>query len=218
MEKPIETIWKEGFLKSDALIAPKLNDLYNRKSEHIVDKFTRMFKINLKAIFIGSFAIVGMAFLVQIPYMGLMMFVLLNALVVINKKLLKGLFKIDKNVSSFQFLKTFDDWMKDQISTNEKFARVLYPVAFLSILTGFWFGSLGGDVPGEILVNELITTYPDMILVLGLPLYGLLGVLLVIGLLILFSNKIYRFDLGLVYGRILKKMDEMILDMEELRA
>ena len=28
MEKSIESIWKEGFLKSDALVAPKLNDLY----------------------------------------------------------------------------------------------------------------------------------------------------------------------------------------------
>ncbi len=27
MEKSIETIWKKGFLKSDALVAPKLNDL-----------------------------------------------------------------------------------------------------------------------------------------------------------------------------------------------
>jgi len=39
MEKSIETIWKEGFLESDALVAPKLNDLYNQKSIHIVDKF-----------------------------------------------------------------------------------------------------------------------------------------------------------------------------------
>ena len=50
MEKSIETIWKEGFLNQDALIAPKLNNLYNKKSTHIVDKFKRMFRINLIAI------------------------------------------------------------------------------------------------------------------------------------------------------------------------
>ena len=50
MEKSIETIWKEGFLKSDTLIAPKLNDLYNQKSKHVIDKFKRVFKINLIAI------------------------------------------------------------------------------------------------------------------------------------------------------------------------
>ena len=97
MEQSIETVWKEGFLKSDALIAPKVNDLYNRKSEHIVDKFTRMFKINLIAIVAGSFFVVAMSYLVQIPYMGLGLFVILNVLVVINKKLMKGLDKIDKN-------------------------------------------------------------------------------------------------------------------------
>ena len=44
MEKSIETIWKQGFLKSDALVAPKLNDLYNQKSTHIIDKFNNMFR------------------------------------------------------------------------------------------------------------------------------------------------------------------------------
>ena len=57
MEKSIENIWKEGFLKSDALVAPKINNLYNQKSIHIIDKFKRMFKINLIAIVAFSFAL-----------------------------------------------------------------------------------------------------------------------------------------------------------------
>ena len=216
MEKSIETIWKEGFLKNNALIAPKLNDLYNRKSTHIVDKFKRMFKLNLIAIVAGSFIVVGMALLVKIPYMGLLMFVILNTLVLINIKLLKGLVKIDKNVSSFQYLKTFNSWMNEQISMNASFARFLYPGIFLSMIAGFWFGSSGGDIPGQIMVNELIVRYPEMLLVFGLPLYGLLGVIMVIGLLILFGGRIYTWDLNIVYGRVLKKLDEIITDMEEL--
>ena len=35
MDNSIETIWKKGFLNSDALIAPKLNNLYNQKSQNI---------------------------------------------------------------------------------------------------------------------------------------------------------------------------------------
>ncbi len=42
MDKSIETIWKEGFLRGDALVAPKVNDLYAQKSRHIVDKIQRM--------------------------------------------------------------------------------------------------------------------------------------------------------------------------------
>lgn len=217
MEKSIETIWKEGFLKNDELIAPKLNDLYNKKSQHIVDKFTRMFKINLVAIVAGSFFIVGMSYLVNIPYMGLSLFIILNVLVVINKRLMKGLGKIDKNVNSFQYLKTFDGWMKDQVSTNEKFSRFLYPLVFLSVIIGFWFGGFGGDVPGEVMVNKLAMNNPDMQLVFGLPLFGLLGVILVLILFAYFGGRIYKWDLNIVYGRVLKKLDEIIKDMEELK-
>jgi len=46
MKKSIETIWKEGFLKNDALIAPKINNLYTQKSIDIVEKFKKMYKIN----------------------------------------------------------------------------------------------------------------------------------------------------------------------------
>lgn len=217
MEKSIETIWKEGFLKSNALIAPKLNGLYNRKSTHIVDKFRRMVRINLISIAASSFLIVGITFLLELPYMGFLMFVILNALVWANIKLLKGFVEIDKNVSSFQYLKTFSNWLNKLISKNKRIARFLYPSAFLSIIVGFWFGSLGGDIPGQIKVNELLVRYPDMLLIFGLPLYGLLGVIIVMGLLGLFGGKIYTADLKIVYGRVLKKLDEIITDMEELR-
>ena len=176
-----------------------------------------MFKINLISIVVGSFFVVWMSYFVQIPYMGIGMFVILNVLVVINKKLMKGLRRIDKNVNSFQYLKMFDSWMKEQISVNEKFSRLLYPSVFLSVLIGFWFGEFGGDVPGKIMVNSLTVRYPDMVLVLGLPLYGLLGGILVVVLLFYFGGKIYKWDLNIVYGRILKKLDEIIADMEELR-
>ncbi len=153
MEKSIETIWKEGFLKSDALVAPKLNDLYNQKSKHIIDKFKKMFKINLIAIVVGSFIVLVASFLVGIPYMGASLFFILNGLVVINKKLLNSLSAIDNSVSSYQYLKAFDNWMKKLISVNTRISRYLYPLIFLSIIVGFWFGSFGGNIPGEALVS-----------------------------------------------------------------
>ena len=45
MEKSIETIWKQGFISPESLIAPELNNLYNKKSIHLVDKFKRMFTV-----------------------------------------------------------------------------------------------------------------------------------------------------------------------------
>ena len=140
MEKSIESIWKEGFLKSDDLVAPRVNDIYNKKSSHIVDKFTRMFKTNLMAIIASSFVVLIMSFTSNIPYMGICMFVILNTLVVINRRLMKGLATIDKNENSFQYLKSFDSWMKEQTAVNEKLSRFLYPLIFVSIAIGFWFG------------------------------------------------------------------------------
>ena len=95
MEKSIENIWKEGFLKSDALIAPKLNDLYNQKSKHVIDKFKRMFKINLIAIVIFAFAILVVTTFNGLPVIGISWFLILIGLVVVNKKLTSSLEKID---------------------------------------------------------------------------------------------------------------------------
>ncbi len=218
MEKSIETIWKEGFLKSDALVAPKLNNLYNQKSGHIVDKFKRMFKINLRAILIGAFVVLLASFLVGIPVMGALLFPLLIVIVIVNKKLMKGLEKIDKNVSSYEYLKTFDNWLKQQMAVNTKMARFYYPYIFLSLMLGFWFTEKDGKLLGELAVIKLMAHFPDTYLVFGIPLFVILGILLVMCLLAYFGGRIYQWDVNIVYGRIIKKLDEIIADMEALRS
>ena len=212
MEKSIETIWKEGFLKNDALVAPKLNDLYNQKSIHIIDKFKRMFKINLNALVVFSFVVLAVSFFAKIPVLGVLMFILLNVIVIVNKKLFKGLNKIDKNVSSYKYLKSFDDWMKDQISINMKMSRYIYPYIFLAMIFGFRFSSDFQETLSRILgTHEIYYIY-------GIPVYWVLTILLIVILLAIFGGRIYKWDLNLVYGRILKKLDETLADMDELRA
>jgi len=218
MKKSIETIWKEGFLNSDSIVTPKLNNLYNKKSEHIVDKFIRMFKINLVAITIGSVFILAMSWLVHIPYMGIGFFVLLNTLAYFNFKLRVGSNKIDKNVNSYQYLKSFDLWLNEMISINQKFSRIFYPLAILSVVAGFWFGEIGGDIPGENFVQFLLEQFPNMILVFGFPLYLLIGLFTFLALIAYSAGTIYKWDLNIVYGRIFKKLDEILADMEELRS
>lgn len=218
MENSIESIWKEGFLKSDALVAPQVNNLYNQKSKHIIDKFNRMFKINLKAIVIGSFVVVVASFLVGIPIMGISMFFILNGLVLINKKLLKSLQSIDKSMSSYEYLNSFNNWMNEQIETNIKIARFMYPLIFLAMVLGFWFKNVEGKFLGEHLLNKIMTEFPDTFLIFNIPFYGILGVLLVISLLTLFGGKIYKWDFNIVYGRVFRKLNELVNDVEELRS
>tara|TARA_B100000809_G_scaffold245813_1_gene273145 strand:+ start:347 stop:1003 length:657 start_codon:yes stop_codon:yes gene_type:complete len=218
MEKSIESIWKQGFLKSDALVAPKLNDLYNQKSTHIIDKFNNMFRRNLIAIVIGAFFAVGFTYWNEMPYLGICMFFILNLLAIVNYKIWKSLGKIDKTVNSFHYLKSFDKWMKEQVAMNRKFAKFMYPAFFLSIILGFWLGDFGGSIPGEDLVEEIVSNYPNTLLVFGIPLYGILAITIITALLVKFGDKIYDFDVKLVYGRIFNKLEELIADMEEIKS
>ena len=218
MEKSIESIWKEGFLKSDVLIAPKLNNLYSQKSKHIIDKFKRMFKMNLILIVIGSFIVLGASFAGGVPYLGVPMFLILNVLVIINKKLLNTLMLIDKSTNSYDYLMSFDTWLKSQVSINKKFSRFLYPFVFLSIVVGFWMKIVEGQRAGDLAINKLLLAYPDLNLLFGIPIIGIIGVLVIVGILILLGGRIYEWDLKIVYGRVFNKLDEIIADIKELRA
>ncbi len=212
MEKSIESIWKEGFLQKNAMVVPKLNNLYNKKSIHIIDKFKRMFKINLNALIVFSFVVLPVSFFVKIPVMGIMMFILFNVIVIINKRLLKGLDKIDKNVNSYQYLKSFDTWMQEQIAINVKMSSYIYPYVFIAMVSGFWFSNDIRETSNRILGNY----QPDMIY--GMPIYWMASMFVIIILLAIFGGRIYKLDLKIVYGGLLKKIAELISDMEDLRT
>jgi len=218
MDRSIESIWKEGFLKNDALVAPIINNLYNQKSIHIIEKFKRMFKINLIAIVAFSFIFLIITFFIGIPLTGIIFFLTLIALVIINKRLLKGLERIDKGVNSYEYLKGFNQWIHMQVSINKRMSTFLYPIMFLSFMIGFWFKDAEGIYLGVRLVNKIQLSYPDMYMINGVPLIGIAIALLVLGLLAFFGGKIYLWDLNIVYGRVFKKLDELLLDLERLRS
>ena len=218
MEKSIENMWKEGFINSDALVAPKINDLYNQKSIHIIDKFKRMFRINLIAIVAFSFVFLIVTFFSGMLITGIGFFVTLTSLVIINKKLLNGLEKVDKGVSSYQYLKVFNEWIKEQVAINKSFSRFMYPIIFLSMIIGLWFIDAEGIPLGERLVGEVLYGFPDIYLIQGIPLIAIIVIILIVGLLALFGGRIYLWDLNLVYGRVFKKLDELMADIESLRS
>lgn len=218
MERSIENIWKEGFLKSDALVAPKINNLYDQKSIHIIDRFKRMFKINLIAIVAFSFIFLTVSFFVGIPITGVVFFVTLSVLVMINKKLLNGLEKIDMGTSSYQYLKAFNQWKEKQIAINKRMSRFLYPIICMSIIVGFWFKDAEGIPLGERLVSEILIGFPNMYLIYGIPLIGIVITLFILALLAFFGGRIYKWDLNIVYGSVFKKLEELMSDIERLRS
>lgn len=218
MEKSIENIWKEGFLSSNALVAPKINNLYNQKSIHIIDKFKRMFRINLIAIVTFSFVFLIITFFVGIPITGIIFFVTLSVLVIINRNFLNDLERIDLGVSSYQYLKAFNQWKNKQIAINKKISKFLYPIIFMSLILGFWFKNAEGMPLGERLVDKILINFPDTYLIFGIPLIGIIILLLILVLLAHFGGRIYKWDLNIVYGRVFKKIEELMNDIESLRS
>ena len=218
MEKSIENIWKDGFLESNALIAPKINSIYNQKSTHIVEKFKRMYSINIKAVIAFAIFIIPLTFVTKMPYMGIPMSLIFIGISYYSIKFKKKLFSIDSSVDSYHYIKSFNDWVTEMVMFNTKMSRYLYPTIYIVMFSGFWFGSIGGDVPGEEFVNWLLVDYPGMIIVMGFPLWLIIGSVFAILLLAHFGGKIGQWDINLVYGGILKKLKILLGEMEELRA
>jgi len=218
MEKSIESIWKEGFLKNDALIAPKINNLYNQKSIHIIDKFTRMAKINLLAIVVFSLVFLIATIYNGLALIGISWFLILSGLVLVNSRLLKGLNKINNHANSYEYLVSFNKWLQNQISINRKMARLYYPLFFLTIVIGFWLVDAEGIPLGERLVGEVLYGFPEIQMINGIPLIAIVFMVVVVGILALFGGRIYMWDVNIVYGRIFKKLEELMADIESLRS
>ncbi len=217
MEKSIETIWNEGFLKNDALIAPKINNLYTQKSKHVIDKFKRMFKINLIAIVVFAFVILIVTSYNGLPIIGITWFIILMGLAAVNKRLTRSMEQIAYHQNSYDYLVSFNNWLKKQMAINRKMARLYYPFFFLSMVMGFWFVDAEGIALGERLVGEILYGFPNIILVFGIPLIIIAIVLTIAASLALLGGKIYNFDVKLIYGNTFKKIEELIADLEELK-
>ncbi|MBL4746616.1 MAG: hypothetical protein JKY08_09650 [Flavobacteriaceae bacterium] len=213
MEKSIKHIWKYGFEAENNLIAPKINDLYNRKSKHIVDKFMRMFKFNMWFLIIFSSLFLIYSYFNDFLLGGILIFVLFNSLVLVNRNLFKTLRHLNTNVPSIEYIIAFNEWLNKQVTMNKKLAHYYYPLLFISFMVGFYY-----SVGGQELVNEILGTSHQIYFINGIPVFWAIGMALITGLLAVFGGALYKLDLYLMYGHIFKKLDSLIQDIEELKS
>ena len=213
MKQSIESIWKEGFLAEESLVAPKVNDLYNKKSENLIDKFHYMFDINRKAIIASAFAILLASIYFEMVYLGVFMFVSLFLLLEVGRKGLRDLEMLDKNTSSYDYLVSFVSWRKKVEARYVKTYQIFYPLCFLACIGQFIFTGTG-QAALAYLNNDL--SWHGVLWGMSFPVIAVIAIISL--LLSVFAGPIYRLDLNLVYGAAFEKLDSLIVEMETLRA
>ena len=209
MEKSIETIWKEGFLNTESLIAPKVNNLYDKKSLHIMAKFKRMFLNNIWGIIIGSSLLFIGAYFAGALLAGSIVLIMMLYVAYTAYIELKNLEKIDKGQSSYSFLKSLKVWIGQSIERYGKMYRVVYPILILAFYFGIWFSDSLADV------RQKVSEHSDLFF--GLHLGTTIFVLTFALLMSIFSKSIHRKDVKTIYGGIMNKLDSSLAEMEELR-
>jgi hypothetical protein len=213
MNKTIEATWREGFLNPDALVAPKVNDFYTRKSTHIVDRIQRVQRINEIAIVIGS--LIGWAIFsaLGMPYAGAIMCTAWVGLIVVRRQF-PHITRFDAPISvdTYQYLKAFQQWFKNRLAWGRRYQRHLYPVTFIAMMIGMW-----ESPSGQLVIRAIIESNPGLLLVYGVPLILIVGVVVIAIVVALFGGVIFDVDVKM-YRTMLSKVDEMVAEMEELRG
>ena len=214
MRKTIEATWREGFLDPTALVAPKVNDLYTRKSTHIVDRIQRMQRINEIAILIGApiawawYSVLGM------PYGGAILCTAWVGLIVVRRQFPHiTRFDAPVGVDSYHYLKAFQQWLRNRLAWGRRVQGHLYAVTFLAIAIG-----IGESEPGQLLIRTIVENFPGVRLVNGVPLVVIVAVVGMTMVVDLCGGVIFDFDVSTVYRNVFRKVDQMVAEMEELRG
>ncbi|GAA4273453.1 hypothetical protein U6A24_19220 [Aquimarina gracilis] len=201
MEKSIENIWKEGFLNQESILAPKIEALYNKKSMLLVEKIKQTYKNDNQAIIpIAIIGLLGCLYFGKIA-LGAYLFLLLISLFYLNKRALNPLEKLELNTSSYTYLVSYKNCIRNIIKSYTKVFAFAAPFA-VAIGCLIYFK----DVPWfqEMISNQEI----------GKTLLVSIGCLLMVSLLF---TSIYRVTTELMYGNYLRNLNAIISDLEELQ-
>lgn len=198
MKNSIEDIWKEGFLHEKSLVVPQVNDLYSRKSIYLVDRMKRRLRANLVVIVIMAILLPIIYYFMYVIWQGVAASILLLLTAWYNKRQIDSIKTLDQGATSFDYLQSFDRWLKDVLSRSVKVARFSYPLYFLiaiSTVRSAWNKQEGGDMS---LVTDIIVAVATLVV-------------------FYFSDKIYQWDIRLMYGRVFRKLERTIAEMEKLK-
>lgn len=213
MDKSIEEIWHNGFSKEESDLLPKVANLFARKSKGIVSRMNRLVRFNIILLYAMAVIVFIMSIVLELPiWLALLLVTLFVAPAIYTKVQLQNNFPDVYHDNCFEYLSTIRVWLKNQLAQNVRLARFYYPLSVIAAAAITWFSKGREEV-----LEEILLKYPDIPMVLGFPVYFIIPVLVLALLMGVFAGRVYKFDVGLIYGRVLRKLDETLKDLEELR-
>lgn len=200
MENSIESIWKQGFLAEDALVAPKINALYQTKSKSVIAKLTRYQTIDKYTLYLmPGIAFAWFAYHKDFyagAWISGMLFIMLVGLIQQLKAFKKVDNKQDTRTYLTQYLTTFKTYFK----------RIYFLVSVLVpfTLTGF-FVIDGRESKWLPFINE----YVEMNAIV----YNFVHFL---GMVLIFVTLTFVVE-KVMYAPHISRLKEMVKDMDELK-
>ena len=201
MDKSIEETWSKGFQDEKYLIPPVIDDLYTKKSILTVDKLKSFSKKDNWSIIPLSIITLIFFIIKSNLLFGLYISSLMLSLFFLNRKKLKFLNTINTSQSCFQYLGKLQEMIKNNMKFTTRLLGVGLPFFGYLGLCIFIFESNRG--------NFILETYSSKQLLIKSVI--ILMYLSVIGIIS------FRLTNYLVYGRLIKKIDEMINELDLLK-
>lgn len=204
MEKSIEKIWNEAFIKEEALIAPKINNLYNQKSKSIIAKIKRTYEIDNKGLIpMAIIVAVGMTLFSE-AIIGFYGAFLIVCLYFFNSNLLKKFNTIDVTSDNLTYLKKYKSIINIIMKATKKLFVFAIPVAVLSIF------ALAFSIKENSFLSKFISSDTSLLKIIGV------GFLVAIVVSII-GRIVYTASTKILYANLISKLDAIIIEMEDLK-
>lgn len=204
MEKSIEKMWNEAFIKEKSLIAPKINDIYNQKSKSIINKIRRTYEFDNKGLLtIAGIVLIGGVLLSE-TIIGLYGTFLILCLYFFNTKLLSRFNDIDVKSDNLTYIKNYRGVIKNVTNTTKKLFIFAIPLAVLSIFI------LAYNIKETSFLSKFISKDTTFIQVFGIGLLIAIAVAIIGKIAFTISTKI-------LYGTLVSKLDDIIKELEVLK-
>ena len=201
MDKSIEEVWSKGFEDEKYLIPPVIEDLYTKKSILTVDKLKSVSKKDNWSI-IPLSIITLIFFVIESKLLfGFYISALMLSLFFLNRKKLKFLNTINTSQSCYEYLSKLQEMIKNNVRFTTRLLGIGLPFFGYVGLCIFIFESN--------MENFIFDTYSSkqlliksIIILVSLSFIGIIS---------------FRLSNYLVYGRLIKKIDEMIDELNQLK-